>query len=358
MTILNNKFNIIIDGQFGSTGKGLIAGYISLNNDIDIFASNLSPNAGHTFIDETGNKIISKQIPIGSILNKRSMIYLTAGSIINPKKLLDELEKFNIDKNRLFIHPRAAIVDEFDIDWETNLNSSVSKIASTQSGTGKALSDKILRKSKLAEKCEYLKEFIKEINLMNLMDEGCTVLMETSQGFDLGINSGLSYPYCTSRDITTMSILSDAQVHPSYLGKVTMSIRSFPIRVGNIFDKGKLIGYSGPFYNDSEELSWDDLKENPELTTVTGRVRRVASFSNEQYKRSLNINKPDYVFLNFLNYIKDINLLKKLKDIRTPDFVGLGSSICQIYKVKNLTELYNQILRENERKKFNLISRY
>lgn len=347
-----------MDGQFGSTGKGLIAGYMAINNHIDVFASNLSPNAGHTFINEIGESIVTKQLPIGAVLNKRSMIYLTAGSIIHPDILLHEIEKFNINKDRIFIHPRAAIVEPDDTLWESDISSSVSKIASTQSGTGRALSNKILRRSKLAQGCLELEEFIKEIDLMQLMDDGCTVLMETSQGFDLGINSGLSYPHCTSREVTTMSILADAQVHPEYLGQVIMSIRSYPIRVGNIYYNDKMIGYSGPFYNDSEELSWGYLEENPELTTVTGRVRRVATFSKKQYIKSIKINKPDCVFLNFLNYIKDLNLLKILKEVRMPDLVGLGPSVCQIYQVKKFKSLYNQVTRENKRREFNLRGRY
>src|SRR6056297_1491414 len=126
-----SKFNIIIDGQFGSTGKGLLSGYLSSTEDFDIFASNLSPNAGHTFVDCYDKKIVTKQLPIGGILNKRSTIYLTSGSIINPDILLDEVKKFNVDMDRICIHPRAAIVEKDNINWEKNLNSSVSKIAST-----------------------------------------------------------------------------------------------------------------------------------------------------------------------------------------------------------------------------------
>lgn len=43
------KLNIIMDGQFGSTGKGSLAAYLGLNHPADIYLSNLSPNAGHTF---------------------------------------------------------------------------------------------------------------------------------------------------------------------------------------------------------------------------------------------------------------------------------------------------------------------
>lgn len=167
-----NKLNIIIDGQFGSTGKGNLGGYLSCTENIDIFCCNLSPNAGHTYRDRSGTFIITKQLPIGAILSKRSQIYLTAGSIINPKILLKEMEHFNIDLCRLAIHPRAAIVEQCDIDFESQKDSSVTKIASTQSGTGSALSRKVLRSSSLAIGCDKIKHLVHELDLMRLMGDG------------------------------------------------------------------------------------------------------------------------------------------------------------------------------------------
>lgn len=324
------KINLIIDGQFGSTGKGLIAGYLGLTENVDIFCSNLSPNAGHTFYNASNEKFVTKQLPIGGILNKRSMIYLTPGSIINPDILIKEIEYYDIDPDRIFIHPRCAIVESSHTSKESDPNSSVTKIASTQSGTGEALSDKILRRSTLAQGCKELEFFIREIDLMDYMDLGCNVLMETSQGFDLSINSGLSYPHCTSREVTTMSILSDAQVHPNYLGNVMMCIRTYPIRVGHIYQDGVKIGDSGPFYSDSVEVSWDDLQVEKEYTTVTGRVRRIATFSKKQYERAINYLRPSHIFVNFMNYV-DLDykeyLFNVFEEVKYPTYFGYGKTV-------------------------------
>jgi len=336
-----NKFNLIIDGQFGSTGKGLIGAYLSVENNPDIYVSNLSPNAGHTYTLYDGNPIVVKQLPVGSIINKRSMIYLTPGSIINPKLLVEEIEKFDIDPTRIFIHPRAAVIEDDDIRSEQDIDSSVSKIASTQSGVGEALSRKIMRKAKLACDVSNLQSYIKEIDLMNLMDMGCTVLMETSQGFDLGINHGFAYPYCTSRDVTVSTAMADAGVHPSYLGKVMMSIRTYPIRVGHLYNNdGYMIGNSGPFYPDSTELTWEELGEEPEKTTVTKKIRRIATFSEQQYSRSIYYIRPDWIFLNFANYVKSYStiyhLTKMFKKYRIPTHIGFGPSIYNIYRTNSI----------------------
>lgn len=331
------KFNIVIDGQFGSTGKGLICSYIGANNHIDLAVTNSSSNAGHTFFDFEGNKRVVKYIPVSSIFNKRSGIYFCPGSIINPSILLNEIYQNDIDPTRVCIHPRCAIIENEDIEKEKNINSSQAKLASTQSGVGEALSRKVLRSSKLAKGCKELEEFIGEINLQYYMNEGCSIIMEVPQGFDLSLNSGLAYPYCTSREITVSSAMSDAQVHPSYLGNVMMSMRTFPIRVGNLIIDNKEIGYSGPFYEDSKELSWDELGVEKEYTTNTKRIRRIATFSLEQYKKSIEMLKPTHVFLNFVNYIKSKNklnaLLKKINKIQNVNYIGTGPTIFNVHEI-------------------------
>lgn len=325
------KINLLIDMQYGSTGKGLLASYLATYNHIDLAISNLSPNAGHTF--QLGKDlVVSKQVPICCIMNKRCGAYLTAGSIIDIDLLFEEMERFNIhhDEDKIFIHPNATVITKNDRIAEASDKSSVKKIASTMSGTGFALAQKIRRSAKLAKDYPELKEFVRVIDLHSYMDQGCTLFMESSQGFDLSLSAGISYPYCTSRDITVSSLLNDAHIHPSYLGKVYGCMRTYPIRVGNIVEDGIEKGYSGPFYSDSEELTWTDLDLPDEYTTNTKRIRRVATFSKRQYKRALDILRPDVIFLNFVNYIITEHfdfLVDILEEVRWPNLFGEGPYI-------------------------------
>lgn len=330
MEVESGKFNIVCDGQFGSTGKGLLSSYIAIGNHITIAVSDAAPNAGHTFYSY-GCKCIVKHLPVTGIIHKRTLMYLCPGAIIDPNVLLQEIKTFNVSTDRLAIHPRCAVITADDIGMERDINSATTKLASTQSGVGSALARKINRTAKLAEDCEPLKKYIKELDLNWFMDNGCTVLMEVPQGLDLSISSGLSYPYCTSREITVSGAMSDAQVHPSYLGKVAVSIRTFPIRVGNIVINGEEVGYSGPFYPDSVETSWEKLKVEPELTTVTKRIRRVATFSMIQYKRMLSMVKPDYILLNFCNYMEKNELLKLLEELPEVTHLGFGPKPENVY---------------------------
>lgn len=329
----SGKLNIIIDGQFGSTGKGLLASYIGVHNHVDIAVTNASPNAGHTFYDRDDKKIVARHLPISGIINDRSLIYLCAGSIINPVILMQEIEELDLDPCRIVIHPRAAVISREDIELEQTAKLGVKRIASTMNGVGMALTRKINRTAKLACDTDRLLEFVKVIDLQGYMRHGCTVLMEVPQGLDLSLNHGLAYPYCTSRDITIPSAMNDAGVHPSYLGKVSVAIRTFPIRVGNVVENGKEVGNSGPFHEDSVETTWSDLKLEDEFTTCTKRVRRVATFSKIQYDKMIEMLRPDYVFLNFCNYLSRLKIDNMLERFERVTHVGFGPRVEDVLPV-------------------------
>jgi len=323
------KLNILIDGQFGSTGKGLLASYVAVGNHVDIAITNASVNAGHTFYYD-GKKHIVKQLPVTGIIQKRCQIYICAGAIINPGVLFKEMKEHNISEDRVQIHPRAAVIIDKDVIWERNDQSSVTKIASTQSGVGKALSRKIERSAELAENTPSLKNMVHDLDIQGYLDSGYTALMEVPQGFDLSISSGYSYPHCTSREITVGAALADAQVHPHYLGKTIVCLRTYPIRVGNIIKDGKEIGNSGPFYPDSKETTWADIGVKEETTTVTGRIRRVATFSFQQYMRMLHHLRPDYILLNFANYMDTDDLAEILDQLPEVTHLGFGPEVDDI----------------------------
>lgn len=341
--LIPGKLNIIIDGQFGSTGKGLLASYIGWNYDIDLAITNASPNAGHTFYLD-GNAYVTRHLPVTGVMNKDSIIYLCSGAIINPIIFLAELKEFDINPARIYIHPRAAVIEPQDIEAEQE--GSVKKIASTRSGVGSALVRKINRSALLAKDNRMLRPMVKELNVEWYLDRDVLAIMEVPQGLDLSINSGLSYPHCTSREITIPAALSDAQVHPKYLGSVIVCLRTFPIRVGHIVENGKIVGDSGPFYADSVETSWADIGVPAELTTCTKRIRRVATFSMIQYKRMLKVFKPDYILLNFVNYLSEkqlSNLLDKLPEVthissgpKIEDVKSLGQKAIGFYSLNAL----------------------
>lgn len=353
------RLNITLDGQFGSTGKGLLNAYIAIRaaRKPDICISNAAPNAGHTYVDpRSGDKRTTFHLPVSGVLCPDSLIYLCAGSIIDPELLARELAEFDIDPARIIIHPRAAIVLPEHCKREQDSASGTTALASTRKGVGAALADKIARTHGMRTAAQYYAHHahhfsIRVLDLDQDLSRGATALMEVPQGFGLSINHGLSYPHCTSRDLTVAAALNDAGVHPVRLGHVTVALRSFPIRVGNITDdQGREIGHSGPFYHDSTEIGWDDLGVVPERTTVTKRIRRIATFSQHQYADMLRQLRPDTILLNFCNYLRSEQEAQALLDamaatenacgITPARLYGLGPACNDVHELDDTAKLW------------------
>lgn len=326
------KAAIIIDGQFGSTGKGLLAGWLAGREEIDIATTNAGPNAGHTCM-HNGHKIVTHHLPMAACLNPGTTAYLNAGSIINPDELIAEAQLHNtID--RLVIHPRACVISPEDIETERQ-DKTMRSIASTARGVGAAQARKILRSACLAECNDVLRPFVHRLDLNKMMKRGSSVLVECPQGMGIGINSGLSYPYCTCREISVSQALSDAGIHPHFLGTVLATFRTYPIRVGNLIEMAAdgektMVGWSGPSYDDQQETNFASLGIDNELTTTTRRPRRIFTFSRKQYEDAIELLRPDVVFLNFVNYLGNMQRYRDFVEInmsiRRPDLLGLGPS--------------------------------
>ena len=311
------KAYMIIDGQWGSCGKGLLAGKLAIDRNPDVVVCNFGPNAGHTFIFPQGESVMTQQLPTGMI-NKGATLLLGPGAIINPTLLLQEIRAFNERfgiMNRLMIHPRAAVVTQTDKERESL---GLVHNASTRKGTGSALSRKITRFNeglpRIADECNELHEYVTTQEIYDqVIREAHLVQIESAQGLELSLNRGTSYPYCTSRDVVPEQILVDVAVSYRDLERVYAVIRTFPIRVGNEYDAmGNELGNSGPVYDDMKEISWDDLSVDligkggtavKELTTVTKKVRRIFTFSETQYQRMLRTFGPVEIFLNYVNYL-------------------------------------------------------
>lgn len=284
---------VLVDGQFGSTGKGLAASLLAslFHNKFNVVSTNAGPNSGHTsyYGDE---KIVLRQLPTFSVIASkygRSVhTQINAGAIIDIKVLEAEQEQYSSGGFDLWVHPLAAVADDATKGDEAEM---VSRIGSTGKGTGAALANKIMRaeKATIGQRAGY-DLLIGRVNIL----PSDKVFIEVSQGFSLGLNQRF-YPYCTSRECTVGAAMSDAGIHPEFFRQAMMVVRTFPIRVA---------GNSGPCYEDQREITWGDLGQEPEYTTVTNKVRRVFTWSRQQYKEALTANRPDYIFLNFCNYLR------------------------------------------------------
>lgn len=299
---------VLVDGQFGSTGKGLLAhvmAYAAMGH-VNAIVTNAGPNSGHTTIMEDGEVIMTQQIPVMSVvlsrmgMNDDVRTFLNGGAVVDLDILMAEVDKYDVHP---YVHSAAAMITS-DIK-NTFGTGSMDAIASTGKGVGQAMAGKVLRMGNVAK--NHVHDLV-TYNKHNFGDE--VVFVETAQGFSLGYNEGF-YPYCTSRSCTVGQALADADIHPHHLQKSIMAIRTYPIRVGNTG-----LGDSGPCYSDQKEIEWTQIGQTPELTTVTKRVRRLFTFSTIQYKEALEANRPDAIFLNFCNYLTEEQLEQTIEKVQ------------------------------------------
>jgi adenylosuccinate synthase len=288
-------------------------------------------NAGHTAVLPCEKRFIAKALPSTALLNVIEgydpEIIIGSTAAFHLDRLIDEIAECG--KPNVTVHPRSGVITEYHKAAESSGENSTKHLASTMQGCGAFLCDKIMRKRDASLAYTY-SELAKYVNtnittrlelqdsdylpsiLMEAMNEGYTMLHEGSQGFSLGINHGSSYPNCTSRECTATQNLVDMGLPISYMGDIYLSIRPFPIRVGNVVENGVKVGDSGGCYDDHEETSWEAIAKEcgaprdlntTELTTVTKRVRRCFTWSDKQFSRAVAVNGATKIALNFANYI-------------------------------------------------------
>ena len=116
--------------------------------------------------------------------------------------------------------------------------------------------------------------------------------------------------------------------------------RTYPIRVANRFDThGTQVGYSGPCYGDQVEITFEEIGQKTELTTVTKLPRRIFTFSRKQIREAIEYNGAREVFLNFVNYCKteaevqSIVQSIELESKAVIRWIGLGPEYKDVFSV-------------------------
>jgi len=107
------------------------------------------------------------------------------------------------------------------------------------------------------------------------------------------------YPHCTSRDTTAAGFLSEVGVSPLRVTEIVVVFRTFPIRVAG--------RQAGPLKG---EIDWETVRRESgypydieERTSVTNKVRRVARFDWELFRKAVEVNCPTRIAINGLDYL-------------------------------------------------------
>ena len=286
------KLIAILDLQYGSTGKGNVAGFIGQEEKPDTIVTAWAPNAGHTSI--VGKvAMINTQLANGIQSPNMENLLIGPGSVVNLKALIDELVHAldsGVKPFDIFIHPQASVLLPEDAEAEAK---HLFKIGSTMKGSMNAVVRKLSRTHKfgtirmasrfrsgdpqIIEYWNRLEEILflegkyltcSASSYKGVLKQSRVVLIEGCQGYSLGINSGF-YPYCTSRECTLAQALIDCGIPfreyvEAEIVRIIGVARTYPIRVANRYnDEGVQIGTSGPCYPDQSEITWEDIGQKP-----------------------------------------------------------------------------------------------
>lgn len=350
---INGKLGVLIDVAFGSSAKGTLEDFLVDNSDkVDFLCTTNSSNASHTVMRRDGFEFVYKTLPSGSHHHdKLEKVFIGHGAAIELEALYKEIDKTGIPREKVGISPITPIIQQADKDYEggkctlegeykdDDMDGTI-KTGTTASGSGAVRAKKVLRRKDLllARDIDEISDMICDVSaeILELLRQGKAGLLAVGQGFALSQGLHQFYPYTTSRSVTVASALNDMFLPITVVGNVILNDRSMPIR---IFDKkfkckesgdyltwdekndydyrGKsyeiIESYSGDFYEDSKELTWDEVTEmsgSPkplwEQTTLTKLPRRIATHSFMNLIQAINQNQtPHQVFISvsFANYI-------------------------------------------------------
>jgi adenylosuccinate synthase len=320
----------VVGGQFGSEGKGAVVAHIARLYDFHVRVG--AANAGHTIytnypcINDTDGdghcgrtycpdcpgprRWVLQQLPCAAYAHPEATLLLGPGALISKEVLEREIienvrwrERQNQPVLRLIIDHRAHVVTADHILQEAGTDLA-ERIGSTSTiareGIGAATAARVMRtaNSVTAEDIFVESDAIELGDVPKILHGAKNeshILLEGTQGTGLSLTTGF-FPYTTSRNTTAAGLLADCGLGPGDLGKTIVVMRTYPIRVA---------GNSGPFFPDSREITFEDLNVEPERTTVTKLMRRIATFSMWQAKQAVDLNagRRTRIALMFGDYI-------------------------------------------------------
>ncbi len=342
------KLHLIQDLLMGSCAKGAVSCRIADRFRLRNVSTHNAPNAGHTYLNGT-IKFVGKALPTPVALHRSGApvrAFISPGAAFSPLQLAKEWEATG--RPDLIIHERAALVMPYHAAVERGINGT-KHLGSTMQGSGAAACDKLMRrpgvalarslpeklgeeiattvpKEKWGEWDDLVQAFVdaatvvdgalfRDLTRHTIQDHG--MLHEGSQGYGLSIDHGPAYPYVTSRNVDPGMVLSYMATPARHLGEVVGVVRANHfIRFGHCVEDGRQVGNSGPVWEDCQETSWAEVAEKSgmpkeeadallgrELTTVTGRLRRVFTESMVGLQDAVDTCGVTRLAVTFIEYV-------------------------------------------------------
>ena len=340
----------VIGLQWGDEAKGKLVDILTEGKDLVVRYQG-GANAGHTVV--IGDDVYKlHHIPSG-ILNEGVLNLITAGVVINPPTIIEEIESLKargIDvAARMKISGRAHVVMPWHVLEDKMWNRLVSgedNIGTTLRGIGPCYADKVGRSfairigdmlqddfadrvrkivevkkrvltaagdedsnsldaetiiAEYTKFAEALRPLVTDTNriLLDALDEDKEILFEGAQGSLLDIDHG-TFPFVTSSNSSGLGISTGSGVPGNWLTNVVGVMKTYATRVGG-----------GPFPTEQDNEQGQHIRdEGNEYGTTTGRPRRCGWFDAVAARYTARLGGVTSVAITMLD------VLSKLPEIQ------------------------------------------
>ena len=324
---------VILGAQWGDEGKGKITDLLAAKADL-VARFGGGDNAGHTVTVGT-ERFALHLIPSGILYPKVSCM-LGGGMVVNPKKLLAEMDGLsargvNVSPERLRLSGLAHLIMPYHIalDGASEESRGGSAIGTTRRGIGPAYTDKAarcgIRAQEMLHPPDRFAQRIREqvvvknelldtvygqppLDVESIVDDYLTyaerlaphiadvseelagaiqsrkrVLAEGAQGTLLDLDHG-SYPYVTSSYPTIGGVMIGLGIGPQHIERVVGVVKAYQTRVGAGPMPTELSGELGEKLRGTGAQPWD------EFGTTTGRPRRCGWLDVVALRYAMRVN--------------------------------------------------------------------
>jgi adenylosuccinate synthase len=344
---------VILGTQWGDEGKGKITDLLAAEADVVArFAG--GDNAGHTVTVGT-ERFALHLIPSG-ILYPQVTCLLGGGMVVNPKKLLSEMDGLaargvDVSPQRLRLSGRAHLImpHHIALDGATEAGRGEGALGTTRRGIGPAYTDKAARSGIRAQEMlhppeVFAQRIVEQVAAKNAILEEVyhqppldgqeiaseyldyanrlapyitdvseeidgalrsrkRILAEGAQGTLLDLDHG-SYPFVTSSHPTIGGMITGLGVGPQHVQRVVGVVKAYQTRVGAGPMPTELVGEMGERLRGSGAQPWD------EFGTTTGRPRRCGWLDAVTLRYAFRINGLTEMAITKLDILSRFSTLK------------------------------------------------
>ncbi len=382
------KRNTAVVGlQWGDEGKGKIVDLLTSEHDV-IVRYNGGANAGHTVV-VGGERYALHLIPSG-ILNEGKLNVIGNGVVVDPEKLLEEIDKLRargvqLGEN-LKVSDRAHVVMPYHKEQDAALEDFLAGVASdergslaigtTRRGIGPAYADKIQRstairmgdlldpghlRDRLRVICRLRTAELKALGvaaapldpedlasrfsalgerlrphitdtvyaLHDAMADGKSLLFEGANACLLDIDHG-TYPFVTSSNCSSLGIPPGTGVPGGTIGRILGIMKAYTSRVG-----------AGPFPTELLDATGNLIRERGrEYGTTTGRPRRTGWLDLVAVRYSAMVCGATGVACTLFDVLTGFEELKICTKYRLADGTTTERFIPDAHRLAGATPIY------------------